>query len=71
VSRYAIQIRDTNDDSAGGLTAGYHPSRLAYVASRCLFGKYSHTYETHEESQAFADGVASVLTHMTKMECIK
>jgi Protein of unknown function (DUF3096) len=27
VSRYAIQIRDTDDDSAGVLTAGYRASR--------------------------------------------
>jgi hypothetical protein len=30
-----------------------------------LFGKYEGTYKTHEEAQAFADGVASVLRHMT------
>jgi len=33
-----------------------------------LLGKYIGQYETHAESQAFADGVAEVLTHMTKME---
>jgi|GEM_PF-5956972 len=33
-----------------------------------LFGKYRGGYKTQQECQAFADGVAAVLNHMTKME---
>ena len=33
-----------------------------------LFGKYRGDFETQQECQAFADVVAAVLNHMTKME---
>jgi hypothetical protein len=33
-----------------------------------LFGKYRGDFKTQQECQAFADGVTSVLNHITKME---
>jgi hypothetical protein len=65
----------TIEDDSGNVVGQFrfHSSSLHPTSDRAvfLFGKYSGQYRTHEECQAFADGVAAVLTHMTKVEHAK
>ncbi|OCK55553.1 hypothetical protein [Bradyrhizobium sp. LMTR 3] len=59
---------DTIEDETGNVVGQFFFSHGDRDRSVLLFGKYGASYRTHEECQAFADGVAAVLTHMTKVE---
>jgi hypothetical protein len=55
------------DDENGNLVGQF---LMAKESGRTviLFGKYRGDFETQQECQAFADGVETVLNHMTRME---
>ncbi len=56
-------IDDENGNLVGQILMGKGRGRTVI-----LFGKYRGDFETQQECQAFADGVAAVLNHMTRME---
>jgi hypothetical protein len=60
-------ITDENGNDVGIVYFGSHPLGRAVT----ILGKYRQNFTTHAECQAFADGVAAVLTHMTKDETTK
>jgi hypothetical protein len=64
-------VEDENGNVIGQFrfhSSGTHPDADRTII---LFGKYFGQYRSHKESQAFADGVAAVLTHITKVEHAK
>jgi hypothetical protein len=59
----STSIDDENGNLAGQLRYAQHMGRTVV-----LLGKYRGDFKTHEECQAFADGVAAVLNHMITMD---
>jgi hypothetical protein len=59
----STSIDDEQGNLAGQLLFGQNMGRIVI-----LLGKYRGDFKTHEECQAFADGVAAVLNHMTRMD---
>lgn len=57
-------VEETTDQTVGQFFYS-HGFRNREVS---LYGKYSGSFESHEECVAFARGVAAVLSHMTRVE---
>lgn len=62
----SLSIDDENGELVGQLlmSPGSGDCRRRII----LLEKYSGTFATHDECEAFAAGVASVLNHMTSMK---
>jgi hypothetical protein len=55
------------DDEDGNLVGQFRMDKKR-GRTVILFGKYRGDFETQQECQAFANGVAAVLNHITRIE---